>query len=102
MLQVYMRLSSVVCARPVYPPFHLSPLSYPKSASLSLLTSPALLLTTSATSSPQGAMSIWQIGFPLACVRIWKYEGGKASVGRYFGRSPIRDHVKSKSYTEKT
>lgn len=48
-----------------------------------------------AISSPQGEILMWQIGFPLPIVRItrWKYEGGKARVGRYFGRSPAREYV---------
>jgi hypothetical protein len=35
---------------------------------------------------------MWAIGFVDAApmrITLWKYDGGKARVGMYFGRSPI-------------
>lgn len=49
-----------------------------------------------AISSPHGRRSMCTIGFDDAApVRItrWKYDGGNASVGMYFGRSPIGVYV---------
>ena len=47
-----------------------------------------------ATSSPHGAMSMWQTGFPAPIVRItrWKYDGGNASECRYCGSSPQTEY----------